>query len=197
MGKIIFLMGKSSTGKDTIYKRLLEEGTWPLTAIVPYTTRPIREGEREGAEYFFTDEAGYLKWKQSGRIIEEREYYTFHGLWRYFTAADAQIDLRDKDYIMIGTLDSYEKMCQHFGGEQLVPVMIEVDDGERLQRALDRERRQETPGYEELCRRYLADSEDFSPEKMKKAGIDRVFYNNNLNKCLREIEGYIRDNYHK
>ena len=58
MGRIFCLMGKSSTGKDTIYKELLEEKKLDLHKIVPYTTRPIREGEKNGEEYFFTDEEG-------------------------------------------------------------------------------------------------------------------------------------------
>ena len=56
MGKIICLMGKSCAGKDTIYKRLLADRELRLKKIVPYTTRPIREGEQEGVEYFYTDE---------------------------------------------------------------------------------------------------------------------------------------------
>ena len=55
MGKIYYVMGKSSSGKDTIYKELLKRHP-KLRTIVPYTTRPIREGERDGAEYFFVDE---------------------------------------------------------------------------------------------------------------------------------------------
>ena len=60
MGKIFCLMGKSSTGKDTIYKELLQNEELSLKRIVPYTTRPIRVGETEGVEYHFTDEEGYL-----------------------------------------------------------------------------------------------------------------------------------------
>ena len=48
MGKIVYLMGKSSTGKDTIYKRLLDEMSQRLHRIVPYTTRPIRLKEKNG-----------------------------------------------------------------------------------------------------------------------------------------------------
>ena len=59
MGKIVYLMGKSSSGKDTIFKELMKEGTMDLRTIVPYTTRPIRAGEENGVEYFFTDEAGF------------------------------------------------------------------------------------------------------------------------------------------
>ena len=60
MGKIVCLMGKSSTGKDTIYKHLMADQELALRPIVPYTTRPIRAGERDGVEYIFTDETGYL-----------------------------------------------------------------------------------------------------------------------------------------
>ena len=55
MGKIFYLMGKSSSGKDTIYKELLQ-GFPKMKRIVLYTTRPRREGECDGVEYFFTDE---------------------------------------------------------------------------------------------------------------------------------------------
>ena len=59
------------------------------------------------------------------------------------------------------------------------PIYIEVDDGERLQRALDRERSQDTPQYAEMCRRFLADSADFSEENVARAGIRKRFYNQN------------------
>ena len=65
MGKIVYLMGKSSSGKDTIFKELMKEGTMDLRTIVPYTTRPIRAGEENGVEYFFTDEAGFQALKGS------------------------------------------------------------------------------------------------------------------------------------
>ena len=69
--------------------------------------------------------------------------------------------------------------------------MIELDDGIRLQRALDREKSEPHPRYEEMCRRFLADSIDFSSDKKREAGITREFYNKDLGQCLREIEEYI------
>ena len=60
MGKMIYLMGKSSTGKDTIYKALLQDESLSLKKIIPYTTRPVRSGEKPGEEYFFTDDEGFL-----------------------------------------------------------------------------------------------------------------------------------------
>lgn len=191
MGKMIYLMGKSSTGKDTIYKALLQDESLSLKKIIPYTTRPIRSGEKPGEEYFFTDDEGFLALRRQGKVIESREYHTYHGLWRYFTVDDGNIDLQSNNYLMIGTLESYRKTAEYFGRDYVLPVLLEVDDGIRLQRALDRERAQENPKYQELCRRYLADEEDFSREKVREAGISHIFSNDNLERCLLEIEKYL------
>ena len=190
MGSIICLMGKSSTGKDTIYKRLLEDNPYSLKRIVPYTTRPIRIGEEEGVEYRFTDETGYLALQAGGKIIEARAYHTYHGIWRYFTVDDGQITEEDH-YLIIGTLEAYAQMKRYFGREKMIPLLIELDDGVRLQRALDRERSQQNPRYEEMCRRFLADSEDFAEGKIREAGIDRRFVNDDLDRCLEEIKCYL------
>ena len=144
MGKIICLMGKSCAGKDTIYKRLLADRELRLKKIVPYTTRPIREGEQEGVEYFYTDEDGFQRLKSQGKVIEDRAYHTYHGLWRYFTVDDDQLREAD-DYLMIGTLEAYRKLQEYFGMDRLLPVMVELEDGLRLRRALDRELSQECP----------------------------------------------------
>lgn len=192
MGRIVYLCGKSSSGKDTIFKELLKRDTLGLRTIVPYTTRPVRAGEQNGVEYFFTDEEGFQKLLSEGKIIEHREYHTVHGLWRYFTVDDGQIDLAAGDYIVIGTLEGYQMMRVYFAQGVLCPILIELDDGVRLQRALDRERQQENPRYEEMCRRFLADSQDFAEEKIKEAGITRRFANDDLQTCLEEIEQYIK-----
>lgn len=191
MGKIFCLMGKSSSGKDTIYKELLKREALHLKKIVLYTTRPVRAGEKDGVQYHFVDEAAACAFSTQGKIIELREYHTLCGLWKYFMVDDGQIDLAEHDYLMIGTIESYLKTRKYFGKETVVPIMIELDDGIRLQRALDRERGEEHPHYEEMCRRFLADAEDFGEERKKAAGIDREFYNEDLQRCLEEIEKYI------
>ena len=70
MSKIYYLMGKSSTGKDTIYKELRKRIP-QLKNVTIYTTRLRREGEKEGEEYFFTDETELEKFKTESRLIEE------------------------------------------------------------------------------------------------------------------------------
>ncbi len=194
MGKIIYIMGKSSTGKDTIYRSILSDKNIHLKKIVPYTTRPIRLGEKNGVQYFFTDEEGFKKLCDEGKVIEHRSYDTCYGEWRYFTVNDENLDLTKDSYIIIGTLESYEKTAEYFGKDKMLPILIELDDGVRLQRALNREKRQKSPKYEEMCRRFLADSKDFSRENIQKAGIEKSFYNDNLKHCTKEIIQYIQEN---
>ena len=192
MGKIFCLMGKSSSGKDTIYKKLRER--YPqLGAVVPYTTRPIRGNEKNGVEYFFVSRETFDEMEAGGKVIEFRSYNTKCGVWTYFTADDGQIDLAAYDYLVIGTLISYRALREYFGENNVVPVYIEIEDGIRLERALARERSQKEPKYAEMCRRFLADSEDFSEENLRKAGIRRRFENVDLEQCMEEITAFIDD----
>ena len=192
MGRIFYLMGKSSTGKDSFYKQLMAEEKLGLKKIVTYTTRPIRAQEKNGEEYFFVNDEKLARLEAAGKVIERRSYNTVHGVWHYFTVHDEQIDLEKNDYVVIGTLESYVATKKYFGEDILVPIYIEVDDGVRLQRALDRERAQDKPKYREMCRRYIADSDDFSEENIAVAGITRRFENDVFEKCLEEITEYIR-----
>lgn len=191
MGKIFYIMGKSSSGKDTIYKSLSGDKALGLKTVVLYTTRPVREGETDGVEYYFVDEARLQEFERSGKLIEVRAYHTVHGVWKYFTVNDSQIQLAENNYLIIGTLVSFQKMRDYFGTDRVVPIYIEVEDGIRLQRALERERVQKEPKYAEMCRRFLADSEDFSEEKLHGAGIVRRFENRELAECIEEIRTFI------
>ena len=191
MGKLIYLIGKSSSGKDTIYRELLKTPELKLKKVVLYTTRPIREGETEGVQYNFVDDEEFFKLCGEGKVIEDREYHTYHGLWRYFTVDDGKIDLEHHNYLIIGTLESYDKTADYYGRNKVLPIYLELDDGIRLQRALNREMAQENPKYEEMCRRFLADAEDFSDKKMEEAGIKIRFNNENLTECLEEIKEYL------
>lgn len=188
MGKIYCMMGKSSSGKDTLYQKVLERLP-QIHRVLPYTTRPIREGEQDGVEYHFVDDKQLAELETDGKIVELRAYNTVHGIWKYFTVDDGQIDLEQGDYLLIGTLETYEKIREYYGAEHLVPIYIEVEDGERLARALERERRQAVPKYKEMCRRFLADEEDFCEENLKRLGIDKRYRNTDMETCLNEITG--------
>ena len=193
-GRIFCLMGKSVSGKDTIYRLLLRDESLGLKKVVIYTTRPKRQKEENGREYHFCEEDTYQRFKEEGRIIEERAYETYYGLWRYFTADDGQIDLGTGDYLIIGTLEAFRSLKSYFGAGHVIPLFIRVDDGIRLARALARERKQKEPAYEEMCRRFLSDAEDFSEEKIREAGIS-IFFDNDTDSvadCAEKVIQYVR-----
>ena len=187
MGRIYYLLGKSATGKDTLYKEILKRRP-KLRTVTMYTTRPIREGETDGVEYFFTDREELERRLASGKVIESRTYQTIAGPWTYYTVDDGQFNVADDEYcLMIGTLESYEKMCTYFEAGKMVPVYIEVPDGIRLLRAVKREENQKKPNYREVCRRYLADEKDFSEENLERLGITKRYQNTDMEMCLEEI----------
>lgn len=191
MGYIFYLMGKSSSGKDSIYNRLLEDKEINLKPVVIYTTRPMRQQEIHGTTYHFTDEESLNRLQKEGKVLECRAYHTVHGVWYYFTVEDEQFD-RPENILMIGTLESYEKLRGHFK-ERVVPILITVEDKERLFRAIHREERQENPSYAEVCRRFLADEKDFSKENIEKNHITNIFENQILEECVEDIKNFIKN----
>lgn len=192
MGKIFCIMGKSATGKDTIYEKLLKDEALNLKRIIPYTTRPIRDHEENGREYHFVTEDKVAELQSCGLIVEMREYQTVYGPWKYFTVNDGTIELDKANYSLIGTVEGFVKVRDYFGAGNVIPIYVEVEDGDRLLRAIAREKKQDVPKYEEMCRRFLADASDFSEENIKAAGITRRFYNAVLPETLREIKDFIR-----
>ena len=83
MGKIILFMGPSSSGKDTIKRRLIKENKFALKEMIMSTTRPKRTGEVEGREYYFKTEKEMLELEKQGKIIEKRKYNTIYNV-NYF-----------------------------------------------------------------------------------------------------------------
>lgn len=186
LSRIFYIMGKSASGKDSVYKRLITDLN--LNPVIMYTTRPMRKNEQNGREYYFVSHDVFEKMCHDGEVIESRTYNTVYGEWIYFTA-DNSINT-EKDSICIGTPESYLKVRERFGS-MVVPVYIEVDDGVRLIRAVERERSQKEPRYKELCRRFIADCDDFSEENLYMAGITKRFVNDDFNLCINQIKKYI------
>lgn len=193
MKKIFVFMGKSSSGKDTLFKELLKSSAeLDIVPYVLYTTRPMRENEENGKDYFFTSNEAFDKLISEGKMIEYRAYDTVHGIWKYGTVSDNQFNT-NKNIAIILTLEGYNSLADSkvISNEDIIPIYIEVEDGERLTRALAREKQQKQPKYKELCRRFIADSEDFSEENLQSSKINVRFENNNLEDCLTKIKEYI------
>ena len=195
---IFYITGKTASGKNSIAGELVDrvEG---LKLYVPYTTRPKRSHEVDGRDYHFITEVELDEYEKAGKLIEKRVYNTIHGLWTYCTVEDEMLDeasnalvSHNDNVLMIGTLESFKSVRDKYGADSVKGLYIECSDGDRLQRALDREKKEESPKYKEMCRRFLADEEDYSEENVNKAGIEKVFKNEDFFSCVEEIEEYIK-----
>lgn len=170
LGKIFCILGKSGTGKDTLYSGIIETSGAELIPVVPYTTRPRRNHEVDGENYHFVTEQELRSLEEQGLVVEKRSYNTVHGVWTYFTR---KFDpLPEKSYLVITTPEGAHSFIKAFGREAIELVYLEVEDGLRLTRCVERESLQSSPNYSEVCRRYLADEEDFSKEKLSE--LDRL-----------------------
>ena len=194
MTNLFYIMGKSATGKDTIYKKIKEN--IDINEQVPYTTRPIRTGEKDGVDYHFITDEMLEEYRIKNKIIEKRTYNTAHGLWTYATIADKQL-MEEGNILTIGTLESYNQIREYYANNEqtkILPIYIEIDENERRERALKREKKQENPKFEEMERRLKADNIDFSKEKLEKSGITKkeTFENYDLDECVNKITNYIK-----
>lgn len=164
MSRIYCIVGKSCSGKDTMYQNILARERPGLTPVVPCTTRPRRSGEVDGQTYQFVTEEQLAAYEAGGRVIEKRRYHTTKGLWTYFTL---KFDLEPgRDYLLITTLEGAHGLIRTYGQEVVRLVYLYVDDRVRLERYIAREALQAAPDYSEVCRRYLADETDFAPDRL-------------------------------
>ena len=149
--KILALFGKSASGKDTIQKWIVSNFSKITKGIVSCTTRPPRDGEQDGVDYFFLSDEEFAKKVLDGSMLEATSFRE----WFYGTA----LDQLDPDKINVGVFNITGIECILDDPRlEVVPVWIHASDKARLRRSLDRE---DNPDCNEICRRFLADEKDF------------------------------------
>lgn len=202
MANLIYIMGKSATGKDTIYNEIKEKIN--IEPYVPYTTRPQREGEKQGREYYFITKKQFEMLKDMKKVMEYRSYNTINAkgekdIWTYATIDDKQWK-KEGNLLSIGTLESYNSLLKYIKNHpekslNIVPVYITIDEKERRKRAIKREEKQQKQNIKEMERRLKADEIDFSKERLEEAGITpkETFENYDLQECIQKILTYIND----
>jgi guanylate kinase len=150
--KIIALFGKSGAGKDTIQKWIMKHFSRKCNSIVSCTTRPPRQGEKNGQDYFFLTNEQFAEKVLNLSMLEATE---FRG-WYYGTS----IDQLDPDKINVGVFNiaGIEALLEDRRLE-VFPVLVDAKDKTRLLRALNRE---DNPDCAEICRRFKTDADDFA-----------------------------------
>lgn len=154
--KLIALCGKSAVGKDTILNEVIgdEDKNEFFHKIVSVTTRPKRKTEVDGVDYYFVDDSDI----PNLRLLELEH---FNG-WAYGTM-QAELE-EDRINLGIFTPRGIAQLAAT-GLVELTVVIVESDADIRLSRSLLRSFGEQVL---EMCRRNVADAEDFSPKVLNK-----------------------------
>lgn len=137
--KIYALLGFSGSGKDTTMRTILERHD-DLQNVVSWTTRPMRQGEQHGREYYFTNSNEFNSMYENGEFIEIREYFVANGdTWYYgFTTSELDEKLSRGNVVMIIDLDGFKEMKEIYK-DKCIGVFLKVDLDTLIQRILNRE----------------------------------------------------------
>ena len=150
MYKIIAIMGEAGTGKDSLMQEILKLKP-EFHEIISCTTRPMREGEAEGVNYYY-----YTPEQFGDRVLhDEMLECTVFNDWFYGTSYDSV----RSDCINIGVFNptGVESLLARPDVDVKV-VRVVAEDKTRLIRQLNRE---EWPDVREIVRRFNADWMDF------------------------------------
>ena len=183
---IIFFTGPSASGKDCIYKLFSEK--YGFDRVILHTTRPQRDGEVDGISYYFITSEEMDELEKNQQLIERRDYQTVFGVWSYATSSSV-IDL-SRNQVVVGSLEMLDSFILYYGKENVIPFFIYVDDMTRLERAVARARKNmEEPN--EVARRFLSDSRDFSEKKLMQFDIIVIDNNGPIENTMEQIDNYM------
>lgn len=151
MYKVIALAGKAGSGKDTILHEVIAAAPDRFHEIVSATTRPPREGEVDGKNYYFIDELEFANIMNRNKMLE----CTSFNNWLYGTPTSSLVE----DKVNIGVFNPAGLRSLSASPQvSLAIVYVKADNKIRLLRQLNREN---NPDVKEIIRRFSADEDDF------------------------------------
>lgn len=152
--KVIAICGKSASGKDTVQKEMCRDKDFHK--IISTTTRPRRQNEVEGVDYYYVDSQEMFNKIADGTMLEATFFDVApNETWFYGTSVEAL----SKDRINVGVfnIDGIFNLRENDEIE-LFCVYLDAPGKIRLLRSLNRE---DNPNVDEIIRRYSADEKDF------------------------------------
>ena len=153
MYKIVALIGEAGSGKDSLLHKIIEKDP-NLHEIISCTTRPKRDGEVEGVNYFYLTKDEFLDEVQKGKMFEA----TFFNEWFYGTGYKSL----DENKVNVGVFNptGIKQLIQFQSNDINIKVFyVNASAKTRLLRQLNREK---NPNVAEIIRRYHADEKDFT-----------------------------------
>ena len=179
MNKLICLVGKQASGKDSLCRYIAKECGFKIA--VSSTTRPMRSQEVNGVDYFFLDDEDFFKQE----LVEHRIYETIQNgqpaTWYYGLTSNA-IDTKDNSIVAVVDPHGLEQIIDYVGEDKVLSIYVDADYESRLFRAMVRDSKFE---LDEFYRREVADHQKFEDAIYK---MNYIVLNLDLNKAIKEID---------
>lgn len=189
MGKIVALLGRSASGKDTVLGKLISEMSFKK--VLPVTTRPIRPGEADGVTYKFLSVPEFKAKEANGDFIETRAYNTLYNgipdVWYYATSKDS-IDLSRGNYAAIVDLNALDALRREFA-KDLLAVYVTVPEDIRRKRCMSRG----DFSREEWERREADDDKKYTDEALSQK-IDFTVENIDVETTFKNLKNFLAQN---
>lgn len=182
--KLIVFLGSSAAGKDTALNYLIENHDFK--PVLSYTTRPMREGEKEGREYYFINKEQFGKLQDANQFIEQREYQTCANgkkdIW-YYGITKNELN-SNRLLVTIVDTNGLKSLIEYLGAEKILSIFINTSTKLRKTRA------QKRGGFDEgeWNRRANDDELKFNWNKIKKNINYKINNDSNKTNLYKQIE---------
>lgn len=177
---LICVLGLSASGKDHVVEII--KNKYSLNKVVQFTTRPIRENEIDGQDYYFIFQKRFENLIEAEAFISYRVFNSHFGKWYYGIKEDC-LDLSENNIICID-IEGLLELIDFYGEENIISIFIDVNYETRLNRAKNRP----TFNIQEFNRRYKDDLEKIDNIKNK---CNYIVENNCLDDCISDIENIL------
>lgn len=144
------ITGVIDSGKSTLAAYLIKMGYKP---VLEYTTRPMREGEQDGVDYYFIDDVKFDQMRGAGEFAEVLCVETKHGLWKYGATKD---DVKNKEngYILVCGPGQLKQLLD--AEIPVLSVLLDIDKETARSRAINRGTKGDS--LDEFERRFTEDT---------------------------------------
>lgn len=176
---MVVVTGPSGVGKDTVVRALLADRA-DAEHSVSVTTRPPRDGERDGVDYHFVDRATFRRMAEEGRLLEWAEYAGH----LYGTPADPVQEAVAQGRIVILDIEVEGALQVREREPGALLLFLAPPDLDELERRL---RERDTEDEVAVSRRLEAAREELD----RRDHFDAVVVNDDLEACVAEVGAHI------